>query len=82
MYPDWQFMYWLRSIFWKKSDFVYREERTGEEFRPGAGKTMLWLATVGALAGGAFFGRDWIQNELLLRLRNLEVRGLVRRLFA
>ena len=71
-------MFWLRSIFWKKSDFVYRDERTGEEFRPGAGKTMLWLATAGALAGGAFFGQDWIQDELPRRLRNLDARGLVR----
>ncbi|EFQ94676.1 hypothetical protein PTT_07549 [Pyrenophora teres f. teres 0-1] len=78
MYPDWQFMYWLRSVFWKKRDFVYRNEKTGEEFRPGAGKTMLWLATVGAFAVGAFFGRDWIQDELPRRLRHLNARGLVR----
>ncbi|KAI4703280.1 hypothetical protein J4E81_002158 [Alternaria sp. BMP 2799] len=82
MYPDWQFLYWLRSIFWKKGDFVYRNEKTGEEFRPGTTKTILWLATAGALAGGAFFGRDWIQDELPRRLRNFDARTLVRSLKA
>ena len=82
MYPDWQFLYWLRSIFWKKGDFVYRNEKTGEEFRPSTTKTILWLATAGALASGAFFGRDWIQDELPRRLRNFDARALVRSLKA
>lgn len=82
MYPDWQFLYWLRSIFWKKNDFVYRNEKTGEEFRPGTTKTILWLATAGVLAGSAFFRRDWIQDELPRRLRNLDARTLVRNLKA
>ncbi|RMZ72301.1 monooxygenase [Pyrenophora seminiperda CCB06] len=75
MYPDWQFMYWLRSIFWKKHDFVYRDERTGGEVRPGSGKVTIWLATAGALACGAYFGRDWIQVELPQRLGELITRG-------
>ncbi|RII23493.1 cyclohexanone 1,2-monooxygenase [Alternaria sp. MG1] len=80
MYPDWQFLYWFRSVFWKKNDFVYRNEKTGEEFRPGTGKKIFWLATTGALAASAFLGRDWIQDELPRRLRNFDARALVQRL--
>ncbi|KAF1841845.1 cyclohexanone 1,2-monooxygenase [Cucurbitaria berberidis CBS 394.84] len=60
MYPDWQFLFWFRSVFWKKNDFVYRDEETGKEVMPGRGKTVVWLLTLGALAGGAFIGRDWV----------------------
>jgi hypothetical protein len=80
MYPDWQFLYWFRSIFWKKSDFIYRNEMTREEFRPGTGNTLFWLATAGILAGGAFLGRDWIQDELPRRLKSLDARTLVQNL--
>ena len=78
MYPDWQFLFWLRSIFWKKNDFVYLDEKSGREVNPRARKAVLWLATVAALASGAFFGRGWIQNVLLRRLRNIDARGIVR----
>lgn len=78
MYPDWQFLFWLRSIFWKKNDFSYLDEKSGREVSPRARKAVLWLATVAALAGGAFFGRGWIQNVLLRRLRNIDARGIVR----
>ncbi|KNG47328.1 cyclohexanone 1,2-monooxygenase [Stemphylium lycopersici] len=78
MYPDWQFLYWLRSIFWKRNDFVYLDEMTGEEVNPGAGKTMLWLATAGALAGGVYFGQDWMRDELPRRVKNLDIKALIR----
>ena len=55
-------------------------EKTGEEFRPGTGKKIFWLATTGALAASAFLGRDWIQDELPRRLRNFDARALVQRL--
>ena len=74
MYPDWQFLYWFRSVFWKKNDFVYRDERTGKEVKPGRGKTLVWLLTVGALAGSAFMGRDWVQEELPRRLKDFDPR--------
>ncbi|KAF1942152.1 FAD/NAD(P)-binding domain-containing protein [Clathrospora elynae] len=82
MYPDWQFLYWFRSVFWKKNDFVYRDEQTGEEVKPRGGKTMVWLGTVGALAVGMYMGRDWIQDELPRRLRNLDAGTFVRSLTA
>ena len=78
MYPDWQFLFWIRSIFWKKNDFVYLDEKTGREVNPRARKAVLWLATAAALAGGAFFGRDWIKNELFRRLRSIDTRGIVK----
>lgn len=78
MYPDWQFLYWLRSIFWKKNDFVYLDERSGREINPRARKAVLWLVTAAVLAGGAFLGRDWARNELLRRLRDTDVRGVLK----
>lgn len=82
MYPDWQFLYWFRSVFWKKNDFVYRNEKTGAEVKPGKVKTLIWLATVSALVGGTFWGRDWIQRELLTRLRGLDAKNFLKSLTA
>lgn len=82
MYPDWQFLFWLRSIFWKKNDFVYLDEKTGMEVNPRARKTALWLATAATLAGGAFLGRDWMQDELPRKLKVLDARGLVKSIIA
>ena len=78
MYPDWQFLYWFRSVFWKKRDFVYRDERTGKEIKPGRGKALLWLVTAGAFAGGVFFGKDRIVDELPRRVQRIDAKGLVR----
>jgi hypothetical protein len=74
MYPDWQFRYWLRSIFYKKSDFIYVDEKTGEEIR-GTGTTLLWLAIAATLSSGAFLGREWIRDELPRRLWSFHARG-------
>lgn len=81
MYPDWQFMFWLRSIFWKRQDFVYRDGRS-QEVEPGrARKWLLRLLTVGAFAG-LFVGKDWLRDELPRRLREFDGRALVRSLTA
>lgn len=77
MYPDWQFMFWLRSVFWKKSDFVYVDEETGKEVNPHVRKTVLRLVTVAAFASGAFLGRHWIRDELPRRLKDLDTRALL-----
>lgn len=82
MYPDWQFLYWLRSVFWKKNDFVYRDEATGKEVKTGRGKSLLWLLTAASLVGGVFVGRDWIQDELPRRLKEIDPRTLVKSLRA
>lgn len=82
MYPDWQFMYWWRSVFWRKADFVYRDEMTGREVKPGQVKR--WLVrflTLGALVGG-FVGKDWLRDEVSRRLGELDGRAWVGRLTA
>ncbi|XP_014552507.1 hypothetical protein COCVIDRAFT_19417 [Bipolaris victoriae FI3] len=75
MYPDWQFMFWLRSIFWKKTDFVYLDEKTGKEVHPHARKTVLRLITIAAFASGTFLGRHWIRDLLLRRPHNFNPRA-------
>lgn len=82
MYPDWQFLYWFRSVFWKKDDFVYRDERTGAEVKPGQGKALIWLATASVLGGGVFLGQDWIRRELPIRLREFDTKTFLRSLTA
>lgn len=77
MYPDWQYWYWIRSVFWKKGDFEYRDEKTGEEIKGSvAGKLVVILAT-GVLVGGALMGKDWIRDELPRRLRDLDPKALI-----
>jgi hypothetical protein len=77
MYPGFQYLYWLRSVFVKKSDFVYRVERTGEAAGAEWGRTLAWLVGTGLLVGGAFAGRDFIVDGAK-RLRGLDVKALVR----
>lgn len=82
MYPDWQFLFWFRSVFWKKNDFVYRDEATGKEVKPGRGKVTLWLLTATSLAGVAFMGRDWIRDDLPRRFKELNPSTLLKSLRA
>lgn len=79
MYPDWQYYFWLRSIFWKKNDFVYRDSRSGKEVSAtSTGKTLLWLLTSAALAGGVFMGKDWMTEELPRRLKDFDARQFLK----
>ncbi|EMD65540.1 hypothetical protein GGP41_010421 [Bipolaris sorokiniana] len=80
MYPDWQFMFWLRSVFWKKNDFIYLDKETGREVNPHARKTALRLVTVAAVASGALLGRHWIRDELPRRLKDFDTRALLKSL--
>lgn len=76
MYPDWQFMFWFRSVFWKKQDFVFKDG-SSREIEPG--KTRKWLLrllTVGAFAG-VFLGRDWLRDELPRWSRRFDGRALI-----
>lgn len=81
MYPDWQFMFWFRSVFWKKQDFVFRDGKS-KKVEPGrARKWLLRLLTVGAFAG-VLLGGDWLRNELPQRLREFDGKALVKSLTA
>jgi hypothetical protein len=77
MYPDWQYWYWFRSVFFKKSDFVYRLERSGEIAGAEWGRALAWLVGTGLLVGGAFAGRDFIVDGVK-RSRGLNVKALMR----
>jgi hypothetical protein len=79
MYPDWQFLFWWRSVFWRKADFVYRDERTGEVVRPGeARKRVVWGLMVVIVVLGVV-RREWIVEALLGRSKGVEVGAAVRR---
>jgi hypothetical protein len=81
MYPDWQFMFWLRSIFWRKQDFVFKDEKA-REVQPGrARKWLLRALTAGAFVG-VLVGKDWLKEELPRRLREFDAREVVRSLTA
>ncbi|KAH7405951.1 hypothetical protein DE146DRAFT_779382, partial [Phaeosphaeria sp. MPI-PUGE-AT-0046c] len=78
MYPDWQFWYWWRSVFWKRGDFVYRDERTGEVVRPG--EAMRWARRI-MLAGlviGAVVKRETIVDAISKGLGRLDGGKIVR----
>jgi hypothetical protein len=82
MYPDYQFLYWLRSIFVKKSDFLYRDEKTGQEVNPRS-----WVRTLGLLTGTGLLvtmgvvGSSWPNgDEILRRLKGLDPRAMVNQL--
>lgn len=82
MYPDWQFMFWWRSVFWRKQDFVYKDEKTGREVEPGrVRKWTLRFLTLSAVVG-TYLGRDWLVQELPTRLKELDGRALMRNLIA
>jgi hypothetical protein len=78
MYPDWQYWFWLRSIFWKRGDFEYRDEKTGEEVKKSVVGKLAVLAATGALVGGIFMGQEWVTAELPRKLRQLDPRILIR----
>lgn len=68
MFPDWQYKFWLRSIFVAWDDFAYRTSAT---FRKGvasgqAGNAIYLNTLIGGLIGlGALYlNRDHIHNHL------------------
>jgi hypothetical protein len=81
MYPDWQFMFWLRSVFWRKGDFVYKEE-TGRTVRPGEARRWVVRLAMAGVCVGAFLGKDWLREELPRRLREFDGRAVVSSLTA
>jgi hypothetical protein len=80
MYPDWQYWYWIRSIFWKKADFVYRDEKSGKEVRPTGSytKTLSLLLGTSAIVGAGLIGTGVVDGqEVLKRVKGLDSKTLV-----
>jgi hypothetical protein len=76
MYPDWQFWYWWRSVFWKKADFVYRDEKSGKEVEPGRGMRWVRRIVIAAVLGGAVVKREWIMREVFDKVKRMNTRGI------
>ncbi|KAF2643198.1 cyclohexanone 1,2-monooxygenase [Massarina eburnea CBS 473.64] len=81
MYPDWQFLYWLRSVFWKKADFVYRDEKTGDMVSVG-GAGILGKVTgalvVGMVVGGMVLRRERGLDQLVRRVSGIDIGTFVK----
>ncbi|CAI6335770.1 unnamed protein product [Periconia digitata] len=75
MYPDWQYLFWLRSVFWKKSDFEYRDEKTGVVVsRSSSGLLSLaGLMAVSLMVGSAVWGGEGVTEGWITKFRS---RGL------
>lgn len=77
MYPDWQYWYWIRSIFWKKDDFVYTDEKSGKEVRPTGSytKSLTLLLGTGAIVGAGLIGSGVVDGqEVLKRVRGFDAK--------
>ncbi|KAJ8117989.1 hypothetical protein OPT61_g927 [Boeremia exigua] len=79
MYPDWQFMFWFRSVFWRKQDFVFRDGKS-QEVQPGRTKKWLLRLLTASAFLGAFLGKDWLRDELPRRLRDFDAKAAIRSL--
>jgi hypothetical protein len=81
MYPDWQFWYWFRSVFYKESDFLYREEKTGRRITPGSWrKTLSKLVGAGALVGVVSVGTGVVDlRKVVDGLKRMNINVLVGR---
>jgi hypothetical protein len=80
MYPDWQVMFWLRSVFLKKADFVYKDEKSGKEVSPGEGMRWARRVVLTAMLVGGLVKREEIMGVLgrgLKELRGLDLRQLI-----
>ncbi|KAH7078220.1 hypothetical protein FB567DRAFT_130217 [Paraphoma chrysanthemicola] len=78
MYPDWQFAYWWRSVFWRRADVVYRDEKSGREVRPGELGRWARRITVGVLVGLGW----WKSDRILEGFRGVDLKGFVKGLKA
>ncbi|KAF2501125.1 cyclohexanone 1,2-monooxygenase [Lophium mytilinum] len=66
MYPDWQFLYWWRSIFYKKQDFVYTEAKSGKEVKPWSPSPLglvARVAAVGLLVSSGLFAAGVLDRD-------------------
>jgi hypothetical protein len=78
MYPDWQFLFWWRSVFWRKADFVYKDERTGEVVRPGETKKKVIWGLIAMVIVLGVARRKFIVEALLGRSKGVNVGAAMR----
>ena len=77
LYPDWQFAFWLRSVFWNKGDFRYTTKNAkGERKEAGPSSAALqWtgrVALLGMFVGAGLIGSGVVEKgELQGLLRNV-----------
>lgn len=67
-------------MFWKKGDFMYRDEKTGEVVRPGEAMRWVKRCVVAAMVAGAVVKRELLVDVISKGLRRLDGRQIVRRL--
>lgn len=77
MYPDWQFWFWFRSVFYKKNDFVYRDEKTGKEVKPVGSciRTGVLIVGTGALMSAGLVLMDGV--EVVQRLKAFDLKSFL-----
>lgn len=81
MYPDWQFWYWWRSVFFPRNDFIYRS-KGGKEVKV-RGTLEQAIGTVGSLGALMVVGLWWTGMTERSALEKVvkggvgEIRGLV-----
>jgi hypothetical protein len=78
MYPDWQYWYWLRSIFYKKADFRYKDKED-KEVSAGLDLARTLTLTVG-MGVAVVFGIERIRPDLEVGkvLREFDAKALLR----
>lgn len=71
MYPDWQFLFWVRSVFVRTADFEYEDAKTGKKRSLTVGgwrtvqRAVIVTAMLAALGSGAVgFGRPGLWAQL------------------
>jgi hypothetical protein len=71
MYPDWQFAYWWRSVFWKKADFIYRDEKSGKAVSPGEGMRWVRRIVVASILVGSVVKRDVLRDVVVQGMKRV-----------
>ena len=84
MYPDWQYMYWLRSVFVRNADFVYTKRKGGEKGREvrksdvGVSVMRVGMLSTVVLAGLYLASQNGHSVGDVKRLRSTDAAGAVR----
>ncbi|XTI85240.1 hypothetical protein V2W45_1373570 [Cenococcum geophilum] len=66
-YPDWQFLFWWRSVFFRKQEFVYKDVKSGKEVsvRGSALGRISQTAALSLLVGGWLVAAGFIDRKVI-----------------